>query len=89
MSGSSRHLRRLRNLVLAVFAWGALTVTAHAQSMCAADLNGNGDASDAREVASCTLMADASWQCPLQQVACTGDAVTGYVCPLGTSHPIG
>jgi len=86
MSGSSRHLRRLRNLAIAAFAWGALTATAHAQSMCAADLNGNGDASDPGEVASCTLMADASWQCPLQQVACTGDAATGYVCPLGPSY---
>ena len=45
-------------LVLAVFVWGALTVAAHAQSMCAVDLNGNGDASDTGEVASCTLMAD-------------------------------
>lgn len=86
MSGSSRHLRRLRNLAIAAFAWGALTATAHAQSMCAADLNGNGDASDPGEVANCTLMADASWQCPLQQVACTGDAATGYVCPLGPSY---
>jgi len=86
MSGNSHRLRRLRNLALAAFAWGALTVPAYAQSMCAADLNGNGEASDPGEVASCTLAADASWQCPLQSVACTGDAVTGYVCPLGDSY---
>ncbi|WIW89937.1 conjugal transfer protein TraN [Sphingobium sp. V4] len=54
--------------------------------MCAADLNGNGDASDPGEVASCTLAVDATWQCPLQSVTCTGDATAGYACPLGPSY---
>jgi len=60
--------------------------SAQAQSMCAADLNGNGDASEAGEVANCTLAADATWQCPLQAITCTGDDVAGYSCPLGASY---
>jgi conjugal transfer mating pair stabilization protein TraN len=75
-------------LAAALLAGSALSlpVPALAQQICAADLNGNGDADDPGETASCTLAADASWQCPLQQVACTGDAVAGYACPLGDAY---
>ncbi|WP_298673207.1 conjugal transfer protein TraN [uncultured Sphingomonas sp.] len=87
MVRSLTHSPRLRNL-----AWSAATALAitaapvHAQSLCAADLNGNGDASDPGETASCMLAADASWLCPIQAVPCTGDAVAGYACPLGASY---
>lgn len=62
----------------------ALTpVAAHADQLCAADLNGNGDAADPGETASCTLMASGAYQCPLQQVACTVTGPGAYACPLG------
>lgn len=78
---------RLRLLI-----WGAATALAittapaRAQSLCAADLNGNGDAADPGETASCMLTADASWLCPIQAVPCTGDDTTGYSCPIGSSY---
>lgn len=76
-----------RAAALTGLAWIAFAApSAHAQSMCAADLNGNGDASDPGEVASCTLTADAKWQCPIEAVSCTGDPATGYACPLGDSY---
>ncbi|MCP3731339.1 conjugal transfer protein TraN [Sphingomonas sp. MG17] len=54
--------------------------------ICAADLNGNGDAADASEIAACLRTTAAGWQCPLQQVACVADAQGQYGCPLGPQH---
>ncbi len=54
--------------------------------ICAADLNGNGDAADPGEIAACSAMAGGAWQCPLQRAACALDAGT-YRCPLGSDHP--
>ena len=56
-----------------------------AEEICAADLNGNGDAADPGETASCTAMAAGGWQCPIEQVACTKTA-TAYACPLGGQY---
>lgn len=53
--------------------------------ICAADLNGNGDAADPGEIATCVATA-AGYQCPLQQVACVADAAGQYRCPLGPEH---
>jgi len=64
-----------------------------ASQICAADLNGNGDAADAGEVASCIATLPSGWQCPLQQTACVTDVQGQYACPLGPQHgcavPIG
>lgn len=54
--------------------------------ICAADLNGNGDAADSGEIASCTAMAGGSYLCPLQKVDCTADAQGQYSCPLGSQY---
>lgn len=87
MARTTPRIRPIRAVLLAgALSLAALASPVQAQSMCAADLNGNGDASDPGETASCTLAEDASWQCPLQAVTCTGDATAGYVCPLGTSY---
>lgn len=53
------------------------------QQLCAADLNGNGDAADQGEVASCVKMAGGAWQCPIRSIACTPQATGQYACPLG------
>ncbi|WP_157220931.1 conjugal transfer protein TraN [Flavisphingomonas formosensis] len=62
-------------------------VAAHAQELCAVDLNGNGDAADPGETASCLGTASGGWQCPIQQVACTVTAPGVYACPLGDQYP--
>lgn len=51
--------------------------------MCAVDLNGNGDAADEGETASCLATTAGTWACPIQQVACTMSAPGVYACPLG------
>lgn len=62
--------------------------------LCAADLNGNGDAADDGEIASCDAVAG-GYQCPLGRVACTSQPqpLPGYACPLGAQYaclaPIG
>lgn len=53
------------------------------QRLCAADLNGNGDAADDGEIAACTAMAAGGWQCPIQRVACVAEPGGGPVCPAG------
>jgi conjugal transfer mating pair stabilization protein TraN len=60
--------------------------TAYAGQLCAVDLNGNGDADDAGETANCAAMAEGTWQCPIQQIACVADAPDAYSCPLGTGY---
>jgi conjugal transfer mating pair stabilization protein TraN len=54
-----------------------------ANEMCAVDLNGNGDAADEGETASCTATAAGGWQCPIRAVACTVTGPATYACPLG------
>ena len=56
------------------------------QQMCAADLNGNGDASDAGEFASCEMTSAGQYQCPLEKVACVEQPGGSYSCPLGTQY---
>ncbi|MCP3732190.1 conjugal transfer protein TraN [Sphingomonas sp. MG17] len=55
--------------------------------LCAADLNGNGDAADSGEVAACMPTASApGWLCPLQQMACEAQPDGQFSCPLGDQH---
>ncbi|RQW46096.1 conjugal transfer protein TraN [Novosphingobium sp. LASN5T] len=58
-------------------------IAAQAQEICAADLNGNGDAADPGETASCLATQSGTWQCPLQQALCTVTVTGTYACPLG------
>lgn len=80
-------MRRLTFLLVAgaSLAIVAPLTSAQAEEICAADLNGNGDAADPGETASCTSMASATWQCPIEQVGCTKTA-TAYSCPLGPQY---
>lgn len=65
--------------------WLAIGTPAAAATICAADLNGNGDAAEPGETASCIAMAQGTPQCPIEQTACVvGPA--GPVCPLGEGH---
>jgi conjugal transfer mating pair stabilization protein TraN len=57
---------------------------ASAQMMCAADRNGNGDATEAGELAYCTPSGQGKYQCPLDETACVPSDSGGYSCPLGT-----
>ena len=59
---------------------------AFAEQLCAVDLNGNGDAADPGETASCTSMQGGGWQCPIQQAACTAASGGQYACPLGVQY---
>ncbi|MCP3732749.1 conjugal transfer protein TraN [Sphingomonas sp. MG17] len=56
--------------------------------MCAADLNGNGDAADPGEIAAC-MPTSAGYHCPLQQTACVVSSEGRYRCPLGDEHGCG
>jgi conjugal transfer mating pair stabilization protein TraN len=74
--------------LILLFGTTAMTaVPAHADQICAADLNTNGDAADPGETASCTEMQGGTRQCPLQQVACTVTGPGTYTCPLGNGYP--
>ncbi len=53
------------------------------QQLCAADLNGNGDAADEGEIATCVKTASGSYQCPIQRVACMPRGAGQSACPLG------
>lgn len=55
---------------------------AHAQQMCAADLNGNGDAADGGEMAYCAITPNGHYQCPLGQTACVSQPDGAFKCPL-------
>lgn len=57
---------------------------ASAQQMCAADLNGNGDAADAGEMAYCTITSSGQYQCPIEETACVAAPFGDYSCPLGS-----
>ena len=81
----------MKSSLLAIVALAFATTTmmqafpAHAAQICAVDLNGNGDAADEGEMASCLAMAGGLAQCPIQQTACLPDAAGQYACPLGAS----
>ena len=76
-----------------ILALSVVSAPAAAQQLCAADLNGNGDASDPGETASCTEMLGGAWLCSIQQTDCIADAAGQYSCPLGSQYqclsPIG
>jgi conjugal transfer mating pair stabilization protein TraN len=57
--------------------------TASAQQICAVDLNGNGDAADPGEQASCIATINGAGLCPIQEVACIADAAGALRCPSG------
>ena len=73
-------------IVLAIGTVLADPLPAYAEQVCAADLNGNGDAADPGETASCTETQTGTYQCPLGQVACTVTGPATYACPLGTQY---
>ncbi|MDR6116636.1 MULTISPECIES: conjugal transfer protein TraN [unclassified Sphingomonas] len=73
---------RLALLSLTGFAAVAATAPAQAQ-ICAADRNGNGDATDEGETAICDAVADGGAQCPIDRVECVADPAGAYSCPLG------
>jgi len=76
--------RRLRTLLISgcIFLLAA-AAPAHAQRICAVDLNGNGDAADPGEQASCSATSDGEGLCPIHEVACERDAAGTYSCPAG------
>ncbi|PTR12610.1 MULTISPECIES: conjugal transfer protein TraN [unclassified Novosphingobium] len=89
MSAASPLVRRLLPALLAAscLTFGiAPSARAQEQQLCAADLNGNGDAADPGEIASCTAMQAGSYLCPLQRTDCVADALGAYSCPLGTQY---
>ncbi|WP_354293701.1 conjugal transfer protein TraN [Sphingomonas sp. 1185] len=57
--------------------------------ICAADRNGNGDASDEGETARCDAVTDGGSQCPIDRVACVAEPSGDYACPLGQQFPCG
>ena len=61
----------------------AFAAPAHAEVLCAADLDGNGDAADPGETASCLATTSAAWLCPIEAVNCVADTNGSYACPLG------
>lgn len=71
----------------------ALSSHANAQQLCAADLNGNGDAEAPGETAQCLEMADGAVSCPIEQIGCIADMSGQYSCPAGSQYvchmPIG
>lgn len=53
------------------------------QQLCAADLNGNGDASDPGETASCEPTTTGGFVCPIEETACAQDPMGQFSCPSG------
>ena len=58
----------MRRWLLPLLALSLTAAPAQADPLCAADLNGNGDAADPGETSACTATSGANWQCPLQAV---------------------
>lgn len=80
-------MKRLSLTVVLFLGTAAISIApAYAEQVCAADLNGNGDAADPGETASCAETQNGTWQCPLQQVACTVVGPGVYACPLGAQY---
>jgi conjugal transfer mating pair stabilization protein TraN len=80
----------MRNMVLALLAVtlspALLVASASAASICAADLNANGDAADEGEMAACQIAVDGSALCPIEAIACTASGDGNYACPLGEQY---
>ena len=76
---------RISPLLLALMASASLVLAmpAHADAICAADLNGNGDAADPGEATSCLATASGNWLCPIEAVNCVAGTDGSYVCPFG------
>ena len=53
------------------------------QQLCAADLDGSGDASAPGETASCVATTSGQFLCPIEEMACVADAAGQYGCPAG------
>jgi conjugal transfer mating pair stabilization protein TraN len=85
MSPAGRARRVLPALAAAVLL-ACLPSPTLADPICLADRNGNGDAADPGETATCGAMAGGQWQCPLDAVSCTADAAGGFACPFGPEH---
>lgn len=64
----------------------ALAPSARAATICAVDRNGNGDAADEGELASCTVAGDGSALCPIDATPCAQDGGGAYSCPLGGQY---
>ncbi len=77
--------RALIPLALGVMALGWMQA-AHAAQLCAADLNGNGDAADAGEMAQCLATTDGGSLCPISKVDCVADSSGAYACSLGLAY---
>lgn len=74
-------------LVLGIAIGSALAASpAHAQQICAADLDGSSEADGPGETASCTGTANGSWQCPLERTWCAAEPGGGWSCPLGAQY---
>ncbi|WP_150295347.1 conjugal transfer protein TraN [Sphingobium estronivorans] len=65
------------------------TASVQAQQLCAADLDGSGDADGAGETAQCSDTKEGSYLCPIQQVACVAEPAGAYSCPLGSQYACG
>ncbi|CAH0355488.1 MAG: conjugal transfer protein TraN [Sphingobium sp.] len=63
----------------------AQTAATH-QWLCAADRNGNGDATDEGEIAACGTVDGGEPLCPIDQVACTKGPDRHYACPFGGQY---
>ena len=84
------HIRRVRSarFLLSLLAglalgWSSAGLT---QQICAADLNGNGDAADAGELAYCEVTSLGAYQCPIDKVSCVQEPTGDYSCPLGAQY---
>jgi conjugal transfer mating pair stabilization protein TraN len=71
---------------IVAFALAVYASAAQAQQICAVDLNGNGDADDAGETASCVGMQGGSWQCPIERASCAPEPGGASSCPLGSQY---
>ena len=78
--------RLLLASVMLIAGTGLLPTSAAAQQLCAVDLNGNGDAADEGETASCHLTAAGGWMCPIGETACVADPAGAMRCPLGDEY---
>lgn len=80
---------RVAPFLIALLASASLTVAspARADALCAVDLDGNGDAADAGETASCLATVSGTWLCPIEQAQCVVDTAGSYACPLGGQFP--
>jgi len=59
---------------------------AHAQQLCAADLDGSGEADGPGETASCVGTTSGGWQCPLERTWCAHEPGGAWSCPLGLQY---